>query len=282
VIGGTRDTGAVVLFVLAPHLAVVVEVFDGGLDGHVLRPTRVSVDGHGVGLLLITNGGRARVVRRARARGTRAIIHVMGVVVRPFVGPASVLMATRAVISILPRALLASSASTIVTVSIRAMVVTIGAMVIALTIRTTSSTSSAGGILVRATALLVGAITGVIGGSLLLFLVRKSLDGTVLDIGSKVLREGSTNRVQILPDIFVRVGVLLLIRGREGQDVGLCKLVGIWLRKLGPKQATIEESKESGSAVKCNAGRHRMMPSPRNFCPATSSKKRVTQCSNFL
>jgi hypothetical protein len=179
VIGGTRaflgelvpDTGAVVLFVLAPHLVVVVEVFDGGLDGHVLRPTRVSVDGHGVGLLLITNGGRARVVRRARARGTRAIIHVMGVVVRPFVGPASVLMATRAVISILPRALLASSASTIVTVSIRAMVVTIGAMVIALTIRTTSSTSSAGGILVRATALLVGAITGVIGGSLLLFLV---------------------------------------------------------------------------------------------------------------
>jgi hypothetical protein len=129
-------------------------------------------------------------------------------------------------------------------------------MVMALTIRTASSSASAGGILVRATAPLVGAIAGVIGGSLLLFLVGKSLDGPILHVSGKILHEGSTNWVEVFPDIFVGVCVLLLIRGREGQEDGLCKLIGIRLRELGPKQATIEESEESGSAVECDVGGH--------------------------
>jgi hypothetical protein len=56
------DPGALAL---APHLVVVVEVFDEGLNGQVLRATRVLVDGHGVGLLLLTNGGQARVSKMA-------------------------------------------------------------------------------------------------------------------------------------------------------------------------------------------------------------------------
>lgn len=204
------DLGAVVALVLAPYLVVVGEVFDGSFDGHVLRATRVSTDGHGVGLLFVTNGGRTRAVGRARAsgttagtrarvRGTRAIIHVMGVVVGPFVGLASVAMATRAVVAILRRALLVSPVSAIVAMAIGAMVmpltirITIGAVLLA---KTASSTASTGGIMVRAAASLAGPIAGVVGRSFLLFFpVGKSLDGAVLDIRSKVLREGGTNRV---------------------------------------------------------------------------------------
>jgi hypothetical protein len=47
-----------------------------------------------------------------------------------------------------------------------------------------------------------------------------------------------------------------LIRGREGQKDGLRKLVGVGLRELRPKQATVQESKEGGSAVERDVGRH--------------------------
>ena len=204
------DLGAVVALVLAPYLVVVGEVFDGRFVGHVLRTTRFSTNGHGVGLLFVPKGSRTRAVgrarasgttagARARARGTRAIIHVMGVVVGPFVGLASVAMAIRAVVAILRRALLASPVSAIVAMAIGAMVmpltirITIGAVLLA---KTASSTASTGGIAVGTAASLVGPAAGVVGRSLLLlFPVGKSLDGAVLDIRSKVLREGGTNRV---------------------------------------------------------------------------------------
>jgi hypothetical protein len=84
---------------------------------------------------------------------------------------------------------------------------------------------------------------GAVGRPLLLFLVRKSLDGAVLDIRSKVQRESSTNRVKVFPDLFVGLGVLLLVCGREGHEDSLCKLVSIWLGELGMEQSTLEKGK---------------------------------------
>jgi hypothetical protein len=165
----------------------------------------------------------------------------MGVVVRALVGLALALMATRAAVAILQRAMLASLALMVVMVTIGAVLGATAAFAAITIVATISSTASAGGILVRATAPLVGTIAGAVGGPLLLFLVKKSFDGAVLDVHSKVLREGGTNWVKVFPDLFVGLGILLLVRGREGHEDSLCKLESIRLGELGTEQSTLKE-----------------------------------------
>lgn len=267
------NLGAIVLLVLAPNLVIVGEVVDrsgssSSLVGHILGATIVSIDGHGVGMLLVTKGAitrvrRARTDRAARVRArtraiTRAIIHMMGVIVGAFARLAVLLMATRAVIAILRRAVVASPASTIVTVTIGAMVVAIGAMVVAITIRTTSSTATAGGVFVGATAPLVGTIAGVVGGPLLpLLLVGETLDHVVLDVRSKILREGGLDGGKIFPDVFVRLAVLLLVGERECEEDRFGQLVRIRLWEPTAEQSTREEGELGRSTVEEHFGRHR-------------------------
>jgi hypothetical protein len=145
--------------------------------------------------------------------------------------------------------LLASPASTIVTVTIGAVIVVI-AVFVAITIMATVSS-----ILVRATAPLVGMITGAVSEPLLLLLVGESLEGPILDVCCKILQEGSTNRVKVFSDLFMGLSVLLLVRLREGQEDGLCKLVGVRLGELGAEQPTLEESKQGRSSVSSDDGR---------------------------
>jgi hypothetical protein len=50
------NLGAIVPLMLAPHLVIVVEVGNRGIvGGNVLLSTRVTVNGHGIGLFLIMN-----------------------------------------------------------------------------------------------------------------------------------------------------------------------------------------------------------------------------------
>jgi hypothetical protein len=70
-------------------------------------------------------------------------------------------------------------------------------------VATVSLTALAGGILFRATAPLVGTITGAFSGPLLLLLVGQSLEGPILHVSGEILCEGSTNWVEIFPDVFV-------------------------------------------------------------------------------
>jgi hypothetical protein len=86
----------------------------------------------------------------------------------------------------------------------------IAAFVAVLIVATVSWTASAGGILVRAMAPLVGTIAGAVAGPLLLLLVGQSLEGTILDVHSKILQEGITNWAKIFPDFFVNLSILLL------------------------------------------------------------------------
>jgi hypothetical protein len=137
--------------------------------------------------------------------------------------------------------------------------VAIAAFIAVLIVVTVSLTVSAGGILVRATAPLVGKVARAVSQPLLIFLVRESLDGTILDVRSKILQEGSTNWVKIFPDMFVSLSVLLgtspgMTEGRPGRGLG--KLVSVRLGELGVEQPTLEESKQGGSMVECGVGQH--------------------------
>jgi hypothetical protein len=120
-----------------------------------------------------------------------------------------------------------ASASTIVAVvgavtivMIMVMIVAIVATIVAIMIATVASTASARGILVEATSLLARTIVRLFGRTLVARLVLLELgEGAVAYVGGVVLHKSRPERG------VVRLGVLLLVRPREGEEDGLGELV---------------------------------------------------------
>ena len=149
-------------------------------------------------------------------------------------------------------------AVTITIVTITITIVAIVATIVAITIVTVASTASAGGILVGTTSLLARTIVGSFGRTLAARLVLLELgESAVAYVGSVILHERRTEGGDVLVEFVVRLGVLLLVRPREGEEDGLGELVRRRARELRTEKAAVEVGQDGRSAAEAHFRCHR-------------------------
>ena len=250
-------------------IVVEGEFFDGGLRRAGIMPLS-----HCIGFLLFGDGGRARAASRGgrraaavrvvrdRTRARAIIVEVMGSSF--FAVMAAAIRLERLSAGAVVRAAVTSAASTITSavISIAAGVGLVGGTITGTIAVTTAiivgvaadgMASTASG----KTRTLAGTAVAV-GRAFLLALVLLELgDFAIPHVVGVVLGKGRTERSGVLLDLVVRLGILLLVCPREGQEHGLGELVRCRAGELGSKDPAVEVGEHGCSTAEACVRRHR-------------------------